>query len=76
MSKCLAWATGFRFVPCPEIETAGGRENVRTDRSLLLDFKVLVYGNLRVEPTDVNMADYVVSKKQQIQDVQKAVSNN
>lgn len=63
-------------MPCPEIETAGGGENVRTDRSLLLDFKALVYGNLRVEPTDVNIADYMVSEKQQIQDVQKAVSNN
>lgn len=60
----------------PEIETAGRRANVRINRSLLLDFKVLVYGNLKVEPTDVNMADYVVSKKRQIQGVQKAISNN
>lgn len=66
MSMCLVWATGFRFVPCPEIETEGGGENVRRDRILLLDFKVLVYGNPRVEPTDVSIADYVVSEKQQI----------
>lgn len=75
MSKCVAWATGLRFVPCPDIEIAGGRENVRTDRSLHLDLTVLVYGNPRVEPTDVDMADYMISEKQ-IQDVQKIVCNN
>lgn len=65
ISKCLAWATGLRFVPCPERETAGEGEGENKEWSLLLDFKILVYGNPRAEHTGVDIADHVVSEKQQ-----------